>query len=166
MALQLFKIASTTVESPVTEITFTSIPSGYTDLLILASVRDNRSSNAANDMTIRFNGSGTGYSWRRLYTDSGATIASNTSDTIAVIDSSTATSNTFASVSLYIPNYLSSNNKSLSSDSVQENNTTNAFLQITAGLWSNSSAITSIALAPANSASFVANSTATLYGIL
>ena len=42
MALQLFKIETVEVSSPVTSVTFSSIPQGYTDLKLVASVRSNR----------------------------------------------------------------------------------------------------------------------------
>jgi len=40
MALQLFKIADTTVGSPVNTISFSNIPSGYTDLKVVFSLRN------------------------------------------------------------------------------------------------------------------------------
>ncbi len=76
-----------------------------------------------------------------------------------------ATSNTFANAELYIPNYTSSNYKSASTDSVTENNATSALAIMTAGLWSNTAAITSITLTPDSATNFVQYSTFSLYGL-
>ena len=76
------------------------------------------------------------------------------------------TASTFDSIDLYIPNYTSSNNKSFSVDSVAENNSATVNqLDLIAGLWSQTAAITSITFTSYNAANFVANSTFSLYGL-
>jgi hypothetical protein len=65
---------------------------------------------------------------------------------------------------IYFPNYASATNKSFSIDSVTENNATLANQFLTAGLWSNTAAITSITLLAA-SGNLAYYSTASLYGI-
>ena len=167
MALQLFKIASTTVESPVTEITFSSIPSGYTDLLVYTSGRSNRASQQVDNLFITFNSNTSSYS-TRLLQGNGSTASSSTQPfryASLSIDASASTSNVFSSHSIYIPNYTSINNKSFSADSVSENNATAAQSDLVAGLWSNTAAITSITLGPEVS-TWATNSTFTLYGVL
>jgi hypothetical protein len=74
------------------------------------------------------------------------------------------TSSVFSSTDIYIPNYLSSTNKSISTDTVSENNATAVLTLLGSLLWSNSSAITSITLTPL-AGSFVEHSTAYLYGV-
>ena len=76
---------------------------------------------------------------------------------------STMTANTFNSAFCLIPNYTSSNAKSFSVDSVQENNASNAIAMINAGIWKVSSAITSLKLYWTTS--LVQYSTASLYMI-
>jgi hypothetical protein len=162
-------IASSTVGSGgAASIDFSSIPSTYTDLQILLSARTTRSGN--NDfIQIRFNGSTTNYSARFLY---GSSTAQSFTDTkiYGYTSSAPSTANTFGSLSYYVPNYLSSNNKSVSIDSVSENNASTAdsyALCLVAGLWSNTSAITSITLQPLSGTdNFVQYSTAYLYGII
>jgi len=83
---------------------------------------------------------------------------------INTIPNATYTANTFASAEIYIPNYTSSNYKSLSVDFVGENNATTSYQYFTAGLFSNTSAITSLVIDGTDN--FVQYSTATLYGIL
>jgi len=175
MALQLFKIASTTVESPQSGITFSSIPSGYTDLKIVISARNNESDSAGGTFYINFNGSSANLSSKVLYgygSGVGSLSSTAASAIFGYITSSGSTVSTFGNAEIYIPNYTSSNNKSISVDAVNENNATDGRQDIVAGLWSSSSAITSITIYSARisdgnaSGNFVANSTATLYGVL
>jgi hypothetical protein len=144
---------------------FTSIPSTYTDLLVLVSSR-NSGANNNDDLLMRFNGSSTSYSNKSIY-GTGTGAASNSPFTTYIYGGSnngnTSTASTFSSNLLYIPNYAGSTNKSVSVEGVQENNSAQAFMNIIAGLWSNTAAITSISLS--SGANFVQYSTATLYGI-
>jgi hypothetical protein len=147
-------------------ITFSSIPQTYTDLLIKLSGRG--TSGSFPNPTIIFNGSSTGYSWRGLYGDGSGTASNNQSSTSSIIlgtmDGSSETSNTFGNMDIYIPNYASSNYKSVSTDCVPENNATTNYMYLIAGLWSNTAAITSITINP-GSGNFAQYSTAYLYGI-
>jgi len=65
---------------------------------------------------------------------------------------------------LYFPNYRSSNNKSVSGDTVGENNGTQAFARLVAFLFASTNAITSITL-KLSTGNLAQHSTATLYGI-
>ena len=165
MATTYELIASTTVGSGgTTTIDFNSIPQTYTDLLLKISDRNNRS--ALNDaIGLNFNGSSSSYSGRRLYGD-GSNATSDTESVYGIIDNATtSTSNTFANIEFYIPNYTSSNYKSISVDGVQENNATTAYSTLFTSLWSNTSAITSINIKLQNATLFLQYSTAYLYGI-
>ena len=170
MALQLFKIADATVQSPQGSIEFDNIPQGYTDLKLVISARSSRASFTYDGFTLTFNGSSSGYSGRWIR-GNGSSASSGTSPYTAYIDDilgvvgASATSNTFSNMEIYIPNYTSSNYKSVSVDGVTENNAAGALMMMTAGLWSNSAAITSITLTPA-SGNIATNSTFTLYGVL
>ena len=166
MASSIEAIATVTVGSGgAANIEFTSIPGTYTDLNLVLSTRNNRS-DVDDTMIVEFNNSSSNLSSRRLLgSGSAASSASYPSHLYYTGIGNTATSNTFDSVSLYIPNYASSNNKSVSIDSVTENNANNAYAQLTAGLWSNSAAITSIKIRPNSGTLFLQYSTATLYGI-
>ena len=165
MATTYEAIATVTVGSGgAANIEFTSIPGTYTDLVVLASARSTRNSDTIDDLVIRFNDSTTSYTGRRLY-GTGASAVSDTQTDIrgfAVADNSTA--NTFSNNTFYIPNYTSSNYKSVSIDGVNENNSSTAFSGLVAGLWSNTATITKITLL-ANNGNLMQYSTATLYGI-
>jgi hypothetical protein len=147
-------------------VTFSNIPqTGYTDLKVVVSARTDRASNYYDFMKMTFNGSTTSYSQRTIQGSGSA--ASSYTDTIiaAVIDGSTATSSTFASAEFYVPNYTSANYKSVSIDTALETNATAAYMELSAGLWSNTAAITSLTLASIYSANFVQYSTFSLYGL-
>ena len=164
MALQLFKIASTTVGSGGTAtITFSNIPQGYTDLKIVYSTRDGDTGGSA--VYVTFNGLSTNRSMRLLQGTGSVANSSTWSLIYGRGNSGDRTANTFSNGEIYIPNYTSSNNKSVSIDSVEENNATGAYAGLTAGLWSSTAAITSVTLSP-SAGNFVQYTTATLYGIL
>jgi len=171
MANTYVLISSSTVGSGgVASVSLSSIPATYTDLLVLASVRTLRSTNASN-FYMRINGSSaTNYDLKRL--EGSGTAASSDGYTsldgmvIGTANGTTSTASVFSSFSIYIPNYLSSNKKSVSVESVSENNATAAYADLTAGLWNLTSAITSVSFHElAASTNIDQYSTFYLYGI-
>lgn len=145
-------------------IDFTSIPGTYTDLVLVASLREATGTQWTSN--ILFNGVATNQSERYLR-GNGASAISNSQSVIQTIDNgSDATSNTFNNQIVYIPNYAGSTNKSVSSESVGETNATTAYSRISASLWSSTAAITSITIKVSNSTNFAQYSTASLYGVL
>ena len=168
MANTYLKIASVSLGSAAASIDFTSIPSTYTDLLLVHSTRS-VSTGIAQASIIRFNGdtTSTNYTARRLL-GSGSAASSDQTPTISsggFSNNSSATASTFSNTSVYIPNYASSNSKSLSIDTVTENNATEAYMALLAMRWSDTAAITSIVITNESGGNFVQYSTATLYGI-
>ena len=144
---------------------FTSIPSTYTDLTLNISARTSRTL-TQDDFDISFNGSTSGLSYRRLLgTGSAASSDSGSRIITGYIAGDSSTASTFGNVSVYIPNYAGSANKSLSSDGVSETNATNVNMSMVANLWSNTAAITSIKLTPATSQTIQQHSTFYLYGV-
>jgi hypothetical protein len=144
-------------------VTFSNIPqTGYTDLKIVTSARLN---NTDSPILVNFNGVTTGYSWRRIYGNgSSASSLSGTDGYFLHGNTSSTTASTFSNAEFYIPNYTSSNNKSISVDTALETNATGGELFMLAALWSNTAAITSVSMTPLTG-SFVANSTFYLYGV-
>lgn len=164
MAYTYSKIATVTVGSGgISSIEFLSIPQNYTDLLILISAR---ASSGTPELRLNFNNSSTNFTTRYMQ-GSGSTVISNNVSYgyIGEAAYSTYTSNTFSNASVYIPNYTSINYKSFMADKVAENNATAAYSELTANLWSNTSAINSISLYCSGSINLAQYSTATLYGI-
>jgi hypothetical protein len=171
MANTMTLIASSTVGAGgASTISFSSIPSTYTDLCVKLSTRAAATGWTTSTIQLTFNGvGGTSYSRRTLYNKSDGTGGSDSASSVAYIagigdDGSSATSNTFANNEFYIPNYAGSNYKSVSIDSVVENNGTDTAAQLTAGLFSNTSAISSLSILDVNG-NFVQYSTAYLYGV-
>ena len=157
-------IASSTVGAGgAASIAFSSIPSTYTDLCIKLSARSTRSGYESDGLTITLNSTGVS-AGRGLY-GSGSGAASDTDTIVGVFSAAATTANTFGNAEIYIPNYTPSNNKSISSDAVGENNGTTAYMRLSAVLVPLTSAITSITLASATSSNFVQYSTAYLYGV-
>jgi hypothetical protein len=159
-------IASNIVGSGgVASVTFSSIPSTYTDLVIKTSVRGNRADDTIEGFVLQFNGdTGANYTGRELF-GSGTSTGSNTQARAGLVNGNLATSNTFSSNEIYIPNYTGSTNKSASIDGVTETNSATAYQTLDAFLWSNTSAITSIYLGPNNGSGFLQYSSFYLYGI-
>jgi hypothetical protein len=135
-------------------VTFSGIPqTGYTDLVVKMSCRFDLPYDQAN-LNIRFNSdSGANYSTRRLKGTGAITFSDSSSAATTMIfqygAGDTLTANTFSNGDLYIPNYTSSNYKSVSGDIVIESNSATNYvnyLALQAGLWSNTAAITSITI--------------------
>lgn len=165
MATTYIEIASSTVGAGgASNVEFTSIPNTFTDLLLRASVRATRTGFPADDLVIQFNGITSGYSGKRLYAVGGSVSSDTHTDIRGFASDADETANVFGSNDFYIPNYLSSNYKSVSIDMVTETNGSNAPLGIFAGLWSNTAAITSIKVF-CNNSDMVQNSKIYLYGI-
>ena len=145
-------------------IEFTNIPETYTDLIVKLSGRSTRSE-TTEFLSINLNSSASNFT--NLYLEgTGTTVYSGSSaGYIGSIPAATATASTFGSLEIYLPNYAGSNNKSMSSDSVSENNLNLAYSDLIAGLWSQTAAITSVKLVTNNASNFVQYSTAVLYGI-
>jgi hypothetical protein len=165
MATTFTKIASVTVGSGgAASIDFSSIPSTYTDLLLKLSLRTTFAG-AFDTGFVGINNTNTG-SYRGLYgTGSAAASESVASLRGLYITGATATASTFSSHDVYFPNYTSSNLKSVSADSVTENNATTAIALLAAMLNGSTSTINQLTITSGNAANFVQYSTATLYGI-
>jgi hypothetical protein len=158
-------INETTLTTTAASITFSSIPQTFTDLKIVISGRSDWANAINTDgILVRPNGSSSNMTSIRLY-GSGSSAASDTNAGQLVLTNASATANTFGNSEIYIPNYTSSNNKSMSIDAVSETNATTAYASLGTLLWSNSSAITSLDLLPQNGPNFVSGSSFYLYGI-
>lgn len=165
MAFTYSKLAETTVGAGgASAINFNNIPQNYTDLVVKCSLRDNFASASVN-AGIQLNGTATNFTGRAVF-GTGTTANSTTvTNSYLYTVGTSGTANTFASNEFYIPNYTSSNFKSISSDAVAESNTATVYMQMVAGLWSNVSAINQITVYPLNATLFTQYSTATLYGV-
>jgi hypothetical protein len=154
-------IATQTLGSAAPSVTFSSIPQGYTDLVLVMSVKGS----AANFPTLRFNSdSGSNYS-RTILTGNGsaASSARGTSETGAAINynAQTSTSEFNYNSITHIQNY--SNSTTYKTQLTRANQ---AALGVDAivTLWRNTAPITEITIYT-NTGNHAAGSTFTLYGI-
>lgn len=167
MANTYIKIATNTLGSSTSTVTFSSIPSIYQDLVVRASVRVD-ATQLAQDFQVTVNGlTGTIYSDTIMYANGDATTISYT-NTNATSFSPTATAattsaNVFANIEIYIPNYALATNKQVRSISQLENDGAAGRQYTNAHYIRNGTAISSITFTAFSN--FVAGSSFYLYGI-
>ena len=155
-------IATQTLGSAASSITFSSIPSTYTDLRLVMVC----TTSAVGVVRIQFNGdTATNYSETSL-AGNGATARSGSSVNKTYIDIDNLAGNTSATIpELYtidVFSYAGSTYKTVLNTSSEDNNGSGTLTR-QVGLWRSTSAITSIALI---GSTFSIGTTATLYGIL
>ena len=160
MALTYEPIATTTLSSATTTITFSSIPSSYTDLRIVIVPKI---SNGTGWTTLQFNGdTGTNYSVTYI-TGNGSTASSSRltsqSNIYVGYNSNASAGYTFNTVDVF--SYTGSTFKTVLNTNSDDQNGS-GFVRRIVGLWRNTNAITSIEL---KNSQFNADTTATLYGI-
>lgn len=160
-------IASTTLSSSAASVTFSAIPQTYPDLVLRWSAR---STNATVDDGgyISINESiysTTNYN-QTILQWYGTTPSSyrQASSFYFVLPGANATSNSFGSSEMYLPNYAGNTNKPGSLFTITESNTANLYEHISAVLKVNTAAISSITLLM-TAGNFVSGSTFHLYGI-
>jgi hypothetical protein len=165
------KVTTTNNQASVTLGSGGTIPQTYTDLKVLVSTRSVAGGQGADSMRMTFNGASTNFESQTLY-GTGSSFGAFGGVTSwgfgGAVEGAIFTASTFSSTDIYLPNYTTSNFKSWSSDCVTENNATESYQYIAAGLWANTAAITYITFSvdPGNGATgFAANSTFSLYGI-
>jgi hypothetical protein len=163
-------ISSNVLGTSTASVTFSAIPSTFTDLLLRYSFREN-SASAIGSVFVTFNGDSSAlYSRTRLRLDNSNPRVSESSrsssatgfSVLGIANSGTA--NTFSSNQLYMANYTGTTNKPFSTfDTALNNSDTSNDLSVLAGLYRSSSAITSITIE--GSASLLSGSSFYLYGI-
>jgi len=151
-------IATQTLGSATASITFSSIPSTYTDLVIVV---NGIMSASENSLGMRVNGdTGSNYSSTAVYGD-GVSAASlrQTSDTKMYLGRATSANNSTSLI--YVQNY---SNTTTNKTVLSRGNST-AIVMATVSLWRSTAAITSITVSDYSSANFNTGSTFSLYGI-
>lgn len=164
-------INSNVLTSSAASVTFSSIPATYTDLVLRMSIRNSTAGAYGATGRFKLNGdTATNYSVTTLE-GNGSSAGSNRISSQAYgqltyngYDAGGNTANTFSSIEFYIPSYLASQNKPISTFTATENNSTTGILEVDANLWRNTAAITSIEIY-SDTGNFVATSSFYLYGI-
>jgi hypothetical protein len=165
-------IASNTVSgSSTTTITFSSIPSTYTDLVLQMSVRTNVAT-LGDRINVTVNGL-TGIYGEILLRGDGSAVANNYNTNLSsagdiYVNGNTATASTFATGEMYFPSYAGSANKVLGIISSAENaagSGAGSYTGLLAYSINTTAAISSIQIVPLTGPNFLANSSFYLYGI-
>jgi len=154
-------IATTTLGSNQSTISLSSIPSAYTDLVVVASVGSTIPTEA---YVIRFNSdTGNNYSWTRLSGNGSAAASARSSNTsyISAFEIPSATDKGVQIIQLN--NY--SNTTTFKTALVRADAASYNAVAVV-GLWRNTSAINSITISSSGTGNVVAGSTLTIYGIL
>jgi hypothetical protein len=159
-------ISSYEATGSVASITFSSIPSTYTDLVIFHSIKSTRTDGMA-DMIAEINSDTSALSRERMYGDGTPSNTANDSGNLLGNSNQTATG-IFSSCKLYFANYTrTAFDKNFLSDGVVESavaggEVSKSFLST---IWSNNNAITSIRIFDGTGNNLIQYSTAYLYGI-
>jgi hypothetical protein len=157
-------IATQTLVSNTSLVTFSSIPATYTDLVMVV----NAGAVSANDMYLRLNGdTGSNYSYTIL-TGNGTSASSirGSNQTLALVDYYGTPATTLGgSVSIF--NFMNYSNTTTNKTILSRSNNASSGTDAIVTLWRSNSAITSMEFRVATNAgvNFLAGSTFTLYGI-
>lgn len=159
------KIATNTIASVTTSISFSSIPATYTDLVLVYSSRSQGGYDYQNS-SIRFNGdSGSNYFYTQMQGNGSTTSALSQTSLTSIpsgADIGTTQSGIWSVNIVTIQNYSNSTTYKTVLDRV---NATPSFTLARVGLWSSTAAINSITVLRDDSNGFSVGSIFTLYGI-
>jgi hypothetical protein len=160
MAATYTPIASITLGAAVSSVTFSSIPSTYTDLVMTVETI----SSTTNYPYVVLNGdTGTNYSKTWLTgTGSAASSGRDTSTAISYITANAASTTSSGFIS--IVHFMNYSNSTTNKTFLSRSNNAGSGVDLQVNLWRNTSAITSVQIL-ANTGTFSAGSTFNLYGI-
>lgn len=161
MATTYEPIATTTLGSAQPSITFSSIPSTYTDLVLIINTGF---SNSGQDLLGRVNGdTGNNYSTTILRGNgSNPSSLRSSNSTNMYFDWTSITQNAINAI--YIINYMDYSNTTTYKTVINTMNDANWATEANVNLWRSTAAINSILVFP-SSGNFITGTTATLYGI-
>jgi hypothetical protein len=153
------KIDTRTLASDTATITFSTIPSTYTDLVLIASVKNNSGGSRAMQMLLNLD-TGTNYSTTQLIGDGSSAVSSRSTGTAYLDVTVTVPGTEFAPCIFNFQNYSNTNTfKTV----LNRNGITNT--RGVVSLWRSTSAINSIRFQMGGSDLYSTGSTFTLYGI-
>jgi len=161
-------IASTTLGSTTSTVTFSSIPSTYEHLQVRCYTRDSNASNTV-VMYFRLNGdTGSNYTRHALYGDGATAFGTGQASTTVVWGAATAaasaTANAFGVCIFDILDYASTNKYTTGRSIGGYDANGNGRADFGSGLWLNTAAVTSVSVVTGG-AGFVSGSVFALYGL-
>lgn len=153
-------IATQTLGSAASSVTFSSLPQNYTDLIIVGSVKN--TANNGDEVAFQLNGdTSSSYSRTRIFGD-GSTASSGrasnqTKGALAI--------NSTAQFSTVIANFQNYSNGTTNKTVISRGSDASNYVSAYVSLWRNTSPITQITLLPDSGTTFVSGSTFTIYGV-
>jgi hypothetical protein len=170
MSVFLQPIYSQTVGStPVATITFNNIPQGFTDLVVMASVRGTAAFQQTGIYMSFNNDSSQSYSYQTIEGSGtlagGGTTTTNSFGWFGNAVCATGTANTFATTIAYIVDYSGANYKQTLVDYAPEQNSAASYYGYASNLYKKTDPITSLTIHAANATAFSQYSTVTVYGV-
>lgn len=159
-------IASQTLGSATTTVTFSSIPGTYTDLILICNARSATAA-VSDTYLMTLNGdTGNNYSRTRLLGNGSTATTANRSSAPNIdfegMAGANASAGTFMTARIQLQDY---SNTATHKTSLIRGDDANNYVLTTVGLWRSTSAITSITLVTSSGAQFATGSTFKLYGI-
>lgn len=155
-------IATTTVSAQ-TSYTFSSIPSTYTDLIIIAVAKNSNTGSQANNYRIRFNGD-TASNYSDTFLSGNGSTASSSRDSNSTELYWGALNNTELQPNTSIAHIMNYANTTAYKTVLSRGGSAEVIVNASAGLWRSTSAINSIQIYAGGTTTFTG--TLTLYGIL
>ena len=159
------KIATTTLGSAATSVTFSSISGSYTDLVLIMQI----ASNSSNTLFARFNGdSATNYSTTRLSGTGSSAVSDRASNSSTMALSNYAYPLSTLGNTTHIFQVFNYSNTTTYKTAMCRANSASDGVDATVNLWRSTSAITSVGISTngfGGTSSLLTGSTFTLYGI-
>ena len=156
-------LATTTLGSAQSSVTFSSISGSYTDLVVVLSVRGTAAGNDI-DVSGQFNSdTGSNYSWTRIY-GTGSAAGSQRGSSVAYLRIGNMAGSGYSSYSPMILNVQNYSNTTTFKTMLGRPNNPDRIVDAYVNLWRSTSAITSFTIS-ASSGNFDTGSTFSLYGI-
>lgn len=152
-------IATNTLSSAASTVTFSNIPQNYTDLVLVASMGSTSNNNYP---SVRLNGD-TASNYSRTYINGNGSSASssrNTESYMTVFGNQISASNVN-----FIMHFMNYSNTTTNKTALSRKNDSANVMGATVHLWRSTAAINQIEIATQTADTFTANTTFTLYGI-
>lgn len=131
------------------DITFSSIPQNFTDLLLVISSRDRDSVGNYQSFEIRPNGSTTNLSSKNMHGVANTVYSESIATAVRTYHpNGNATAGVFGAIKIFIPNYRAAVNKVFLTTVATENFASSALVGSGVGVWASTDAITSLTLKP------------------
>jgi len=154
-------IAYVTLPAALSTVTFNSIPSTYTDLVLVSSISSVSASNGA-VFALRFNSDSSAlYSEKTIYGDGSGT-NSGTSTNATYVDIGNASTTT---ITTHITNILNYSNTGVFKTILSRSNLSNLYVLFYGGNYASTTAISSLTIFNPSGSSFNTGTTFNLYGI-